>query len=309
VDLRICTAPAQGVSYHDLFRLARCTEEAGFNGFFCADHPLQAGPGEGRAGGTDTWTTLAGLARETSRIRLGAVLTPAAFRLPGPLAVTAAQVDQMSQGRVELGVRVGCSADGPTAYGVPAPPGEHVDRLTEQLEIITGLWATPAGGTFDYQGSHYRLAGAPAPPTPAQRRLPVLIGGIGPPGTPALAARFADEISQAFPVDIGTAAALFDRVAAACTEAGRDPRELVRSVVLAACVGRDGTEVLRRATALRQDPDELRRTGLAGTAAEVVDRIGQWRECAGVGRLYLQVLDLEDLDHVELIAEEILRAV
>lgn len=310
MDLRIFTEPQQGASYDELLRMARCTEDAGFDAFFRSDHYLRMGPGDGLPGPTDTWATLAALARETSRVRLGTLLTAATFRLPGPLAVTVAQVDQMSGGRVEFGLGAGWYEAEHLAYGIPFPPlGERFDRLTEQLEIITGLWSTPVGSTFDYQGTHYQLADSPALPKPAQSRIPVLVGGGGPRRTPALAARFATEFNHPFPADMDTAAAQFERVAAACTSAGRDPRELIRSVALVTCVGRDDAEVARRAEAIGRDEAELRRTGLAGTTAEVVERIERWRERTGISRIYLQMLDLGDLDHVELVAEEILRAV
>lgn len=312
MDLRIFTEPQQGAGYEDLLRIARLTEDAGFDGFFRSDHCLRIdragmGPGDGTPGPTDAWTTLAALARDTSRVRLGTLLTSATFRLPGPLAVAVAQVDRMSGGRVDFGLGAGWYEAEHTAYGIPFPPvGERFARLTEQLEIITGLWSTPLGATFDYEGDYYRLVGSPALPKPVQSPVPVLVGGFGPRRTPALAARFAAEFNQPFPPDLDTAIGQFDRVAAACTRIGRDPRDLIRSVALVACVGCDDAEVARRAAVIGRDPDELRRGGLAGTPAEVVDRIGQWRERTGVSRVYLQVLDLHDLDHVELIAEEIL---
>lgn len=320
MDLRIFTEPQQGASYDDLLRVARCTEDAGFEGFFRSDHLLRIGPagagrtrmgpGDGLPGPTDSWATLAALARDTSRVRLGTLMTAATLRLPGPLAVTVAQVDQMSRGRVEFGLGAGWYDAEHAAYGIPMPsPRERFDRLGEQLEIITGLWSTPVGDTFDYEGAYYRLAHCPALPKPVQSPIPVLIGGTGPRRTPALAARFATEYNQAFPADMSAAAAQFDRVAAACTRIGRDPSGLIRSLALVVCVGRDDAEVTRRAAAIGGKPAELRDTGLAGTPAEVVDRIGQWQQATGASRLYLQVLDLDDLDHIDLIAEEILREV
>lgn len=310
MDLRIFTEPQQGASYDDLLRVARCTEDAGFDGFFRSDHFLRIGPGDGLPGPTDAWATLAALARETSQVRLGTLMTSATFRLPGPLAITVAQVDRMSGGRVEFGLGAGWYEAEHAAYGIPFPPlAERFDRLGEQLEIITGIWATPVGETFEYEGTYYRLTDCPALPKPAQSPIPVLVGGTGPRRTPALAARFATEFNQPFPADMAAAAAQFDRVAAACTRVGRDPAGMVRSVALVVCVGRDDAEVARRAAAIGGKPDDLRAKGLAGTPGEVVDRIGQWQERTGVSRVYLQVLDLADLDHVELIAEEILRAV
>jgi F420-dependent oxidoreductase-like protein len=186
VDLRIFTEPQQGASYDDLLRVAQTAEDAGYDGFFRSDHYLAMG-GTGLPGPTDAWTTLAGLARETSRLQLGTLMSAATFRLPGPLAVTVAQVDQMSGGRVEFGFGTGWYEAEHTAYGIPFPPlGERFHRLTEQLEILTGMWSTPPGKTFDHDGEHYRVEGSPALPKPVQQRIPVLIGGKGTSRTPAL---------------------------------------------------------------------------------------------------------------------------
>lgn len=306
VDLRIFTEPQQGATYDDLLRVARTTEDAGFDAFFRSDHYLKMGGVSGLPGPTDAWITLAGLARETSRIRLGTLVTAATFRHPSVLAISVAQVDQMSGGRVDFGFGAGWFDDEHAAYGIPLPEvRERFDRYTEQLEIITGLWETPEGETFDYVGKHYELVGSPALPKPAQRpRPPVIIGGAGKKRTPALAARFAQEFNLPF-TDAAGAAAQFERVAAAAREIGRDPGEIVRSAAQVLCVGRDEAEVARRAAAIGREVDELRRNGLAGTPAEVVDRIGRYREATGVTRLYLQVLDLADLDHLELVAAEI----
>ena len=304
MDLRIFTEPQQGASYDDLLRVARTAESSGYDAFFRSDHFLSMGDGTGEPGPTDAWVTLAGLARETSRIRLGTLVNSATFRLPGPLAVAVAQVDAMSGGRVELGLGAGWFEREHAAYGVPFPGlGERFDRLAEQLEIITGLWGTPDGETFSFAGAHYTLADSPALPKPVQRPgPPVIVGGTGPKRTPALAARFAGEINVGFS-GTDTAAATFDRVDAACHAIGRDPAELVRSVAQTVAVGRDDAEVARRMTAIGRD--DLRENGLGGTVAEIVDRLGRWRERTGVTRVYLQVLDLADLDQIELIAAEV----
>src|SRR6476661_4362274 len=175
MDLRIFTEPQQGATYDQLLRMARATEDLGFDAFFRSDHYLTMG-GDGLPGPTDAWTTLAGLARETKRIRLGTLMTAATFRLPGVLAIQVAQVDQMSGGRVELGLGAGWYEEEHRAYGIPFP-AEKFARLEEQLAIITGLWRTPVGETFGYEGTHYQLADSPALPKPAQDRVPVLIGG------------------------------------------------------------------------------------------------------------------------------------
>ncbi|WAL67249.1 LLM class F420-dependent oxidoreductase [Amycolatopsis cynarae] len=306
MDLRIFTEPQQGASYDDLLRVAKTTEEAGFDAFFRSDHFLKMGGVSGLPGPTDAWITLAALARETSRIRLGTLVTAATFRHPSVLAISVAQVDQMSGGRIDFGFGAGWYADEHSAYGIPLPElKERFDRYSEQLEIITGLWETPEGRTFSHEGEYYRLENAPALPKPAQSpRPPVIIGGGGKKRTPALAARFADEFNAAF-ADAATATEQFQRVAAAAQAIGRNPEEIVRSAAQVVCVGRDDAEVARRAEAIGREVDELKLNGLAGTPAEVVDKIGRYREESGATRFYLQVLDLSDLDHLTLIASEI----
>ncbi|MEU8155623.1 LLM class F420-dependent oxidoreductase [Micromonospora sp. NPDC048986] len=306
MELRIFTEPQQGASYDQLLAVARCAEDAGYGAFFRSDHYLKMGDVSGEPGPTDAWTTLAGLARETSRIRLGTLMTAATFRLPGPLAITVAQVDQMSGGRVELGIGTGWYAEEHSAYGIPFPPlAERFDRLEEQLAVITGLWATPTGERFDHDGRYHPVRNSPALPKPVQQpRPPILLGGTGPKRTPRLAARYADEFNLPF-ASVPDTAAQFDRVRAACVEIGRDPAGMVWSNALVLCCGRDDAEVARRAAAIGRDPDELRANGLAGTPAEVLDTIGRYAEI-GSERLYLQVLDLSDLEHLELVAGEVM---
>jgi F420-dependent oxidoreductase-like protein len=301
VELRIFTEPQQGASYDDLLAVARTAEAAGYGAFFRSDHYLKMGDVDGLPGPTDAWITLAGLARDTSTIRLGTLMTAATFRHPGPLAISVAQVDRMSGGRVEFGFGAGWFEAEHTAYGLPFPATrERFERYEEQLEIITGLWNTPLGQTYDFTGKHYTLADSPALPKPVDR-IPVLVGGTGRKRTPALAARFADEFNLPFQPVAG-AVEVLARVDAACAEIGRDPAEITRSAALVVCVGRDDAEVARRAAAIGREVDELRENGLAGTPDEVVDKLGSWREQTGISRAYLQVLDLADLDHVEFIA-------
>lgn len=301
MDLRIFTEPQQGASYDDLLRVAKAAEDLGFDAFFRSDHYLAMG-GDGLPGPTDAWVTLAGLARETSRIRLGTLVSPATFRLPGPLAVAVAQVDQMSGGRVELGLGAGWFAAEHSAYGIPFPDvAERFDRFAEQVEIIDGLLRTPPGRTYSFSGRHYEVLDSPALPKPAQSpRPPLILGGAGRRRGAELAARFADEFNVAF--DRHHTGEIFDRVRAAAARTGR---ELVYSAAQVLCVGRDEAEVARRAAAIGRDVAELRENGLAGSPAEVVERIGEFTEL-GATRLYLQVLDLADLDHLELVAAEVL---
>ncbi len=300
MDLRIFTEPQQGASYDDLLRVARAAEAAGYDAFFRSDHYLAMGDVSGEPGPTDAWLTLAGLARETSTIRLGTLVSSATFRLPGPLAISVAQVDAMSGGRVELGLGSGWFDAEHAAYGIPFPPlAERFDRLTEQLEIVTGLLGTLPGERYSFEGAHYAVTDSPALPKPVQTRVPVIVGGMGRRRTPELAARFADEFNAPF-ADLDAAVAQFERVSAAAGE-----RQLVRSVAKVVCVGRDDAEVARRARTLGRDVDEVLADGIAGTPARAVDTLGRWREQAGVTRVYLQLMDLADLDQVELVAAEV----
>ena len=262
--------------------------------------------GDGLPGPTDAWVTLAGLARETSRIRLGTLVTAATFRLPGPLAISVAQVDQMSGGRVELGIGAGWFEAEHTAYGIPFPPlGERFDRYEEQLAIITGLWGTPPGETFDFDGQHYQLSGlAGAAQAGAGRRHPGHRRRRGHEAHAALAARYAARVQRAVRARPRTTRGCSPASATACEEAGRDPSSLVYSSALVLCVGKDEAEVARRAAAIGRDVDELRAHGVAGTPAEAVDTLGRYAE-AGAQRVYLQVLDLADLDHLDLVAAEV----
>ncbi|MBX6749959.1 MAG: LLM class F420-dependent oxidoreductase [Micromonosporaceae bacterium] len=315
--LTIFTEPQQGASYEDLLRVARHAEACGFDGFFRSDHYLAiggAGRGEspaafGLPGPTDAWATLAGLARETQTIRLGTLLTCATFRLPGPLAITVAQVDVMSGGRVELGLGAGWFEAEHRAYGVLFPPtGERFGRLAEQLEIVTGLWTTPVGATYSFRGRYYELVDSPALPKPVQTpRPPVIVGGKGTRRTPGLAARFADEFNVPF-CPLEQTGTLFEAAAAACEAAGREPASLRLSAAQTVCCGRTDAEVRRRAEAIGRDVDALKAAGLCGTPTEIVDKMGQLSQI-GASRLHLQVLDLTDLDHLDLIAEQVMRQV
>ncbi len=305
MDLRIFVEPQQGATYAEQRRVAQAAERLGFDAFFRSDHYVTMG-GDGLPGPTDAWVTLAGLACDTSRIRLGTLVTSATFRLPGPLAITVAQVDAMSGGRVELGLGAGWYEREHDAYGIPFPPlAERFELLEEQLAVVTGLWATPEGGAFSHDGRHYRLADSPALPKPAQRPgPPVIVGGGGPRRTPRLAARYAAELNVPF-ASVDDTAAQFGRGRAACEAAGRDPATLVCSAAQVVCCGADDAEVARRAGAIGRSVDELRRNGLCGTPDDVVEGLARLA-AAGAGRVYLQFLTLDDLDHLELIGERVL---
>jgi alkanesulfonate monooxygenase len=305
VHLRIFTEPQQGASYDQLLAVARTAEDLGFDAFFRSDHFLTMG-GDGLPGPTDAWVTLAGIARETTSIRLGTLVTPATFRLPGPLAVSVAEVDQMSGGRVELGLGAGWYEAEHTAYGIPFPAvKQRFDRLEEQLAIITGLWETPDGELFSFDGEQYQLQGSPALPKPIQRpRPPVIVGGGGPVRTPFLAARYASEFNRCFR-PLAETAECFERVRRACQAADRDPSSIVLSAGQVLCCGRNDSEIAKRASAIGREVDELRENGLCGTPDEVTAKLATF---AGIGatRMYLQVLDLTDLDQLALIASEVM---
>lgn len=291
------TEPQQGATYDDLLRVARASEDLGFDAFFRSDHFQHMGGGDPGPGPTDSWVTLGALARETRTIRLGTMVTSATFRLPGPLAVAVAQVDAMSGGRVELGIGAGWYEREHRAYGIPFPGvAERFDRLEEQLAVIDGLWRTPPGEKFSYDGRFYPVADSPALPKPVQSpRPPIIIGGKGRRRTPALAARYADEFNVPF-ATVEDTAAVYDAVRSAT-----GGRRLRYSAAQTVAVGRDDAEVARRAEAIGEDVSELRDGGLAGTPAQVADKLGHFAEL-GASRVYLQVLDLPDLDHLELIA-------
>ena len=305
MDVRITAEPNVGASYDELVTLARAAEGLGFGGFFCSDHYLRTGSVDRDPGPVDSWITMAGLARETSRIRLGVLVTSATFRHPGPLAVTVAQVDAMSGGRIELGLGAGWYAEEHAAYGIPFPPvAERFDRLEEQLEIITGLWETPPGERFTHDGGHWSLAGSPAIPKPVQRpRPPIIVGGTGPRRTPALAARFAQEFNLAV-VSADTYATQKKRVEGACEEIGRDPASMTWSAMLVTCCGLDEDELQRRAARVGIDTSHFRVDGAVGTPDEVVANIRRLAD-VGVERIYLQLRDPADLEHLELLHERV----
>jgi len=306
VLLRIDTEPEFGTSYDDMASLATVAEEVGFDGLFCADHY-----GDGRTthrppGPLDAWTTLAGLARETTSLRLGTLVSPATFRLPGSLAVIVAQVDAMSGGRVELGLGVGHAEAEHSAYGIPFPPiAERYDRLREQLEILTGMWATPLDGRFSYEGTFYRLVDNPVRPRPVQDpHPPIIVGGRGPKKTPALAASFADEFNVSYQSPEQTAEA-FERVRAACRAIGRDPATLRYTATQPLACGSTAADVERRLARIAFIPNAAVLDHAAvGDPGTVTDRLARFRD-AGVDAVYLHCWDPTDTDLLRLVADHV----
>jgi alkanesulfonate monooxygenase len=305
VKVRIFVEPQQGATYQQLLAVAQQVEAGGFDALFRSDHYLTMG-GDGLPGPTDAWVTLGALARETTRIRLGTLVTSATFRLPGILAISVAQVDAMSGGRVELGLGAGWYDGEHSAYGIPFPPlGQRFERLEEQFQILTGLWDTPEGESFTFKGRHYQLLDSPALPKPVQQpHPPLIVGGGGPKRTPRLAATYADEFNLPFS-SLADTEAQFTRVRAACETQGRDPQTLTLSAAQVVCCGAGEAEVQRRAAAIGRQPDELRAHGAAGTPDEVVARL-QAFAAIGASTIYLQVLDLSDLDHLRLLSDDVL---
>lgn len=302
MDLRIFVEPQQGATYDQQLAGALLAERLGFDAYFRSDHYLAMG-GDGLPGPTDSWITLAGLARETSTIRLGTLVSSATFRHPAVLAISVAEVDAMSGGRVELGLGTGWFEAEHRAYGLPFPE-KRFGPLEEQLELITGLWSTPLGDTYSFEGKHYQLVDAPALPKPVQQPVPIIIGGGGPSRTPAIAARFGSEFNIGF-VDEATVAARFAGVHRACEEAGRDPDSIIYSVALPTLVGSDERDYVRRATDRQRDPAEFRGTNIGGTPSEALDKIGRLADL-GAQRIYLQTEIVSDLELIELLGTEVL---
>lgn len=300
MQLRIFTEPQQGATYDDLLAVALAAESAGFDGFFRSDHYLKMGDVSGLPGPTHAWVTLAGLARDTSTIRLGTLVSPITFYQPGPLAISVAQVDQMSGGRVELGIGAGWFEAEHDAYGLPFPDlGDRMSRLEEAVEQIVGLWTTPDGQTYSHDGTYHSFTESPALPKPVQGpHPPIVIGGRGKKRTPALAARFAQDFNLPFgpPADIPP---IMENVARACEAIDRDPATMTWSAAQVLCVGETEADVQRRAAAIGREADEMRENGVAGTIDEARAKL-EALAAVGVDRVYLQVLDLSDLDHVAL---------
>lgn len=306
MELRIFVEPQQGASYGQQLAVAQLAEKLGFDGFFRSDHYLRMGAGDPLPGPTDSWVTLGAIARETSTIRLGTLVASATFRLPGQLAVAVAQIDDMSNGRIELGLGAGWFDDEHTAYGIPFPTlGQRFDILEEQLEIITGMWNTPADSQYSFEGQYHGLVGCPAIPKPVQAGgPPIIMGGYGPKRTPALAAKYAAEFNLPFPpLEIYRSSC--DIVRAACDARGRDPESMTYSVAQVLCVGANDAELARRAQNIGREVDELLQNGAAGSPAQVLDKIASFAE-EGATRMYLQILDIDDLDHIHLLAEEVM---
>jgi F420-dependent oxidoreductase-like protein len=305
MQLRVFTEPQQGASYDQLLAVATTAEECGFDAFFRSDHYLKMGSASGLPAYTDAWTTLAGLARDTRTIRLGTMVTPVTFRPIGTFPAIVTEVDQMSEGRVEVGLGAGWYAAEHTAYGLPFPQlGQRYDLLEDQLAILHGVWSADAGGVFERQGLTCTVRLEADSFRPAQRpHPPIVMGGQGGPRNSRLAATYADEFNISF-VPTGPMRDAHDSVRRACEKQDRDPASVTYSVGLVTCCGSTEAEISRRASAIGRDAEELRQNGLAGTPPEILDKISAYAD-AGAERIYLQILDLSDLEHLRLLAEQV----
>jgi len=302
VRARVLLEPHHGATYAQILALALATEEAGFDAFFRSDHYLGIDPDDTGYRPTDSWTTLAGLAVQTERVRLGTLMTASTYRRPGPLAITVATVDAMSGGRVELGIGAAWYEREHNFFGIPFPPvGERFDRLAEQLDIITGLWGTKPGEVFSYQGRHYQLLECASIPRPAAP-IPVIIGGAGPRRTPALAARFAAEFNSGMSDGLAGRFANFRRI---CEASGRDPAGVRLSTTLPVCCGVTRAEAGRRAAALGEDGLRMLRMGVTGDPGDIVRRLEELR-AAGADTVYFHLYDVADTEHVRLLGSEVL---
>lgn len=317
MDIRIFTDPSNGATYQDLAESAQLAEEFGYSGFFLSDHYV-AFAGDGRPGPTDVWTTLAGLSRDTSRIRLGSLVTSVTFRHPGSLAIIVAQVDEMSEGRLEFGLGAGYFEPEHRAQGIPFPSvGERFERLGEALALITGSWKTPVGQRYSFAGQHYQLADSPALPKPRQNPgPPIILGGTGKKRTPALAARFADEFNlqtnrRRAPGDererelkSDDVAGQIQRVRDAAQQIGRNPDDIVFSMTALAGVAEHANKALDPTHFSSQIFDG---TVLSGSPAQIVDQLGRYAEL-GITRTYVRApTTMASLaDNFELLAVEVL---
>jgi len=295
--------PQQGASYAELSAFAQAAERLGFHGFFRSDHYLTMG-GSGLPGPTDAWTSLAALAVETSTIRLGTLVSSATYRQPGILAIQVANVDEISGGRVELGLGAGWYEKEHRAYGIPFPDNRF-GPLEEQLQILPGLWGISGDETYSFAGETYTLTDAPARQRPAQGRIPLIVGGGGPTRTPRLAAQYATEFNS-FRGPVG-AGERFDVVRAACERVGRDPSSLRYSAAIQTVVGANEAEVERRAARVGKTAAEHRANPdtATGTPSEVAATLAAYAALE-TARVYIQLMDMRDLDQLELLAAEVL---
>ncbi len=319
----------QGLSYEDQLAIARRAEAGGFETFFRSDH-YAAFPGDSGQVTTDAWVVLAGLARETSTIGLGTLVSPVTFRHPGNFAKLVTTVDHMSGGRLEVGVGAGWNEADHEPLGLPFPPiGERADLLEDQLELLHGLWTEPDGWSYD--GHQITVRGASLQPrpvdvpgrprgrdgrTPGGRVRPrILVGGQGTPRGFRIAARWADEFNLSSTSAEGAVGKL-EELDAACRAAGRDPSTITRSAMVGVLIGVDDGEVDRRAAELlnafgmesgngRAWLEERRSRWILGSPDEARAAVRRFAD-AGIERIMLQDFVPRDLEMIDLMAQELI---
>ena len=315
----LMTEPQQGLTYAEQLAIVQRAESLGFESFFRSDH-YQSFPGPSGEPTTDAWAVLAGLARETTRITLGTLVSPVTFRTVGNLAKVVTTVDEMSGGRVEFGLGAGWNEEEHRQLGLPFPPiGERADLMEEQFAVLHGLWGEPDG--WSHAGRHVRIEHATFHPKPAARRAGttfdgvarprLLTGGEGSPRSMRIAARYVDEfnLSSSSPEK---AATKFGELRAACEAIGRDPTTMGRSVMAGVLIGRDEAEVSRRkGELLRAFGDEAggdewfdarEPRWILGTPDQARAMVARF-EAAGAERIMLQDFLPRDLEMVDLMAE------
>lgn len=306
--LRLMLEPHMGGNYAQLLALARAAESAGYDAIFRSDH-LRPGGSNLRRPALEAWTTLAALARDTGRIRLGSLVSPVTFRHPSVLAREVATVDELSGGRVELGVGTGWFEAEHTTLGIAFPPQrERTERLAEAVEVMTRLWT---GEPVSYEGRHYRLDGAQALPRPVQDPFPLIVGGHGGPRSVSLAARHAAEYNTTS-IDPAGAAQTYARAREVCERSGRDPASLRLSWMGTVLVAPDQATLRHRAAQLAtwigspgEDPDDvvaqLTPRGVVGLPEQAAERLHAYAQ-AGAQRVYARIWDWDDLDQISEIA-------
>ena len=300
--LRVLLEPLHGATYEQILALALAAEESGFDAFFRSDHYLGIDADDTNYQPTDSWTTLAGLAVQTSRVNIGTLVNASTFRLPGQLAVEVATVDQMSGGRAWLGIGAAWYEREHQYFGIPFPSlGERFDRLEEQLAILTGLWDTKPGERFSFDGKFYQLQDCVSIPRPAVRPK-IIIGGHGAKRTPTLAARYADEFNSALGMDARERFANFRRI---CHDVvGRDPAEVAMSGFMPVCIGSSPKDLERRRESLGAPGARLLAHGVTGTAGDVIAAIENLA-AQGADTVYFHVYDPGDVEHIRLLGSEV----
>ena len=300
--LRVLLEPHHGATYQQILALATAAEEGGFDAFFRSDHYLGIDANDTTYQPTDSWTTLAGLAVQTSRVRLGTLVNASTFRLPGQLAVEVATVSQMSGGRAELGIGAAWYEREHQYFGIPFPPlGERFDRLAEQLAILTGLWDTKPGERFSFEGKHYQVTDCASIPRWAARPK-IIIGGAGAKRTPTLAAKYADEFNGALGLDVRERYANFRRI---CEDVvGRDPATVRLSATVPVAIGRDADDLDKRLKSLGEPGARLLAAGVTGYADDVIRAVEDVAS-QGADTVYFHVYGPSDVAHIELLGEQV----